>query len=377
MTTGIALLGSTGSIGTQTLDVMSSLPERFQLVSIAARNNVVLLEQQVRQFQPEIIVAREGAIIDGHSVLPTPTGLIEAATHSDVDIVVAATSGHDAIPAILAAIEAGKTIALANKEAIVCAGDLIVPLAKAHGVEIRSVDSEHSAIWQALRSGRHQEVHRLILTTSGGPFRTMSSAELAHVTFEQALHHPNWSMGAKITIDSSTLLNKGLEVIEAHWLFGVDYDAIDVITHPAQMIHSMVEFIDGSTIAQISPPDMRLPIQYALTYPDRLAGPCAKLDLRSLTEFTFEVPDTGRFPALRIAYEAGRVGGTCPTVLSATDEIAVEAFSQGKITWPGIARLLENVLSRHTPTPVRSMDDVLQADRWARHEATRLLSALS
>ncbi|MEJ7837348.1 MAG: 1-deoxy-D-xylulose-5-phosphate reductoisomerase, partial [Thermomicrobiales bacterium] len=256
MSIGIALLGSTGSIGTQTLEIIAAMPERFSLVSIAARTRTELLAEQVRHFRPQLVVAAEGTVIEGHSVSPTPAGLIEAATHPDVDIVVAATSGHDAIPAIIAAIEAGKTIALANKETIVCVGELIIPLAKKYGVQIRPVDSEHSAIWQSLRSGTHDEISRLILTTSGGPFRTLSLKELSSVTVAQALKHPNWNMGSKLTIDSSTMMNKGLEVIEAKWLFDVPYSNIDVIVHPTQIVHSMVEFVDGSTIAQLSPPDM-------------------------------------------------------------------------------------------------------------------------
>jgi 1-deoxy-D-xylulose-5-phosphate reductoisomerase len=376
MTIGIALLGSTGSIGTQTLDVLRHLPEHYSLVTIAARNRTELLEQQVREFNPKLVVARPGTEIDGYTVLPTPAGLIDAATHPEVDIVVAATSGHDAIPAIVAAIEAGKTIALANKETIVCAGELIMPLARRHGVEIRPVDSEHSAIWQSLHSGRRNEIRRLILTTSGGPFRKLSAGELDRVTVEQALRHPNWAMGSKLTIDSSTMMNKGLEVIEAHWLFDVDYDSIDVIVHPTQIIHSMVEFVDNSTIAQLSPPDMRLPIQYALTYPDRVPGPCRPLDLKTLTELTFEMPDIDRFPALRIAYEAGRRGGTYPTVLSAADEVAVGAFSQGQITWPGITRLIESVLDRHESTSDLTFEAIAEADRWAHAESARVLQAI-
>jgi 1-deoxy-D-xylulose-5-phosphate reductoisomerase len=377
MTIGIALLGSTGSIGTQTLDVVRHLPGQYSLVSVAARNRTELLEQQVREFDPQLVVAKAGTVFDGNTVLPTPAGLIEAATHPDVDIVVAATSGHDAIPAIAAAIEAGKTIALANKETIVCAGELIMPLARRHGAEIRPIDSEHSAIWQSLRAGQHDEIRRLILTTSGGPFRTLSASELDRVTVEQALRHPNWAMGSKLTIDSSTMMNKGLEVIEAHWLFEVEYDAIDVIVHPTQIIHSMVEFIDNSTIAQLSPPDMRLPIQYALTYPHRVPGPCRPLDLKTLTELTFELPDTDRFPALGIAYEAGRRGGTYPTVLSAADEVAVEAFSQGRITWPGITRLIESVLDRHESTTDLTFESIAEADRWAHAEATKVLRAIA
>ena len=377
MPLGIALLGSTGSIGTQTLDILGRMPDRFRLVSIAARNRTDLLTRQVEQFQPEIVVARSGFTLDNRSVLPTPEGLIEAVSHPDVDIVVAATSGHDAIPAIIAAIEAGKIIAIANKEPIVCAGELIIPLARKHGAEIRPVDSEHSAIWQALRSGKNSEIHRLILTSSGGPFRNFDRAALQEVTVEQALKHPSWNMGKKLTIDSSSLMNKGLEVIEAHWLFDVPYDDIQVVIQPTSIIHSMVEFVDGSTIAQLSPPDMRLPIQYALTWPDRVPGPCAKLDFTTLRTLEFDLPDLDRFPALRLAYEAGRKGQTYPTVLSAVDEIAVEAFARGELSWIGIANLIETVLEKHDPRPVSSVETILHTDRWARETARSILPALA
>ena len=377
MPLGIALLGSTGSIGTQTLDILGRMPDRFRLVSIAARNRTDLLTRQVEQFQPEIVVARSGFTLDNRSVLPTPEGLIEAVSHPDVDIVVAATSGHDAIPAIIAAIEAGKIIAIANKEPIVCAGELIIPLARKHGAEIRPVDSEHSAIWQALRSGKNSEIHRLILTSSGGPFRNFDRAALQEVTVEQALKHPSWNMGKKLTIDSSTLMNKGLEVIEAHWLFDVPYDDIQVVIQPTSVIHSMVEFVDGSTIAQLSPPDMRLPIQYALTWPDRVPGPCAKLDFTTLRTLEFDLPDHDRFPALRLAYEAGRKGQTYPTVLSAVDEIAVEAFARGELSWIGIANLIETVLEKHDPRPVSSVETILHTDRWARETARSILPDLA
>jgi len=377
MPLGIALLGSTGSIGTQTLDILGRMPDRFRLVSIAARNRTDLLTRQVEQFQPEIVVARSGFTLDNRSVLPTPEGLIEAVSHPDVDIVVAATSGHDAIPAIIAAIEAGKIIAIANKEPIVCAGELIIPLARKHGAEIRPVDSEHSAIWQALRSGKNSEIHRLILTSSGGPFRNFDRAALQEVTVEQALKHPSWNMGKKLTIDSSSLMNKGLEVIEAHWLFDVPYDDIQVVIQPTSIIHSMVEFVDGSTIAQLSPPDMRLPIQYALTWPDRVPGPCAKLDFTTLRTLEFDLPDLDRFPALRLAYEAGRKGQTYPTVLSAVDEIAVEAFARGELSWIGIANLIETVLEKHDPRPVSSVETILHTDRWARETARSILPDLA
>jgi 1-deoxy-D-xylulose-5-phosphate reductoisomerase len=281
-----------------------------------------------------------------------------------------ATSGHDAIPAVIAALEAGKIIALANKEAIVCAGELIMPLANRLGQTIRPIDSEHSAIWQSLQSGRAEDVRRILLTASGGPFRTWTSEELQTVTVEQALKHPNWSMGGKITIDSATLMNKGLELIEAHWLFATPYEQIEVVVHPEQFIHSMVEFNDRSTIAQLSPPDMRLPIQYALTWPEHAPSEFSPLDFRSVSTMSFELPDTDRFPALRLAREAGEAGRTWPTVLSAADEVAVEGFRTGRISFTEIPLVIESVLHRHEGLEVTDLDVVLAADAWAR-SATR------
>src|SRR5690606_22695284 len=265
--TRIAVLGSTGSIGTQTLDVVRQNRERFTVVGLAAGRRSEVLEEQVRECDPSTIVSGGKTGLAGKKALPSPEGLVDLATHPDVDIVVVATSGHDAIPATIAALEAGKVVALANKEAIVCAGELIMPLATL-GKTLRPVDSEHSAIWQSLQSGRKTDLRRIILTASGGPFRSWSADQLAGVTVEQALKHPNWDMGGKITIDSASLMNKGLELIEARWLFNVPYDRIEIVVHPEQFIHSMVEFNDRSTIAQLSPPDMKLPIQYALTWPE-------------------------------------------------------------------------------------------------------------
>lgn len=364
---GIAILGSTGSIGTQTLEVIVQLREHFTVVSLAARTNIDLLTRQVAAFDPQIVVARtDQATIGGKRVLPTPDGLIEAVTHPDVDIVVAATSGHDAIRATWAAIEAGKTIAIANKETIVCAGDLIMPLAARHGVEIRPVDSEHSAVWQCLQTAQQRDLARLILTASGGPFLRTPVDELANVTVEKALAHPNWSMGSKITIDSATLMNKGLEVIEAHHLFGVPYHQIEVVIHREQIVHSMVEWNDRTTIAQLSFPDMKLPIQFALTYPRRLVGPCAPLDFKRLSQMSFEELDPGQFPAFGLARDAGLQGRTYPTVLSTADEVAVGAFLDGKIGFNDIAAIVESALSAHEPNDVTDLDVIFAADRWAR-----------
>ncbi|MBA3378890.1 MAG: 1-deoxy-D-xylulose-5-phosphate reductoisomerase [Chloroflexia bacterium] len=372
--TGVAILGSTGSIGTQTLDVIAELREHFEVISLAAGNNIDLLARQVATFNPRIVVARtDGATIGGKRVLPTPEGLIEAVTHPDVDIVVAATSGHDAIRAIWAAIEASKTIAIANKETIVCAGELIIPLATKHGVEIRPVDSEHSAIWQCLQTAQQQDLARLILTASGGPFLRTSKDDLANVTVEKALAHPNWSMGSKITIDSATLMNKGLEVIEAHHLFTVPYDQIEVVIHREQIVHSMVEWNDRTTIAQLSFPDMKLPIQYALTYPRRLSGLCAPLDFTRISQMSFEVLDPNQFPAFNLARLAGNAGRTYPTVLSASDEVAVAAFLVGKIGFTQIASMVESAMSAHEPELVTDLDVVFEADRWAREYTNRII----
>ncbi|MGC4191632.1 MAG: 1-deoxy-D-xylulose-5-phosphate reductoisomerase [Thermomicrobiales bacterium] len=371
----LALLGSTGSIGTQTLEVVDHHPGRFEIVALAAGKRHDVLADQVRRYRPAIVVAENAPAIAGKPALPSPEGLMEAATHPDVDIVVVATSGHAAIPAVMAAIEAGKTIAIANKETLVCAGELIMPLARKHGVEIRTVDSEHSAIWQSLGGRPAKEADRLLLTASGGPFRTTPIAELADATVAQALAHPNFAMGGKLTIDSATMMNKGLEVIEARWLFDVPFEKIEIVIHPQQIIHSMAEFPDGSVIAQLGTPDMRLPIQYALTYPDHLRSPGTRLDFTALPALTFESPDLEKFPSLRIAREAGVAGETLPTVLSAADEVAVEAFMHGKLTFLGIPRLVETVLSHHEPRPIRNLETVLEADRWARETARALLTA--
>jgi len=375
--TGVAILGSTGSIGTQTLEVIAALGERFRVVALAAGNNIDLLARQAAAFDPELVVARTvEPTIGGKRALPTPEGLIEAATHPGVDLVVVATSGHDAIRATWAAIEAGKTIAIANKETIVCAGELIVPLAARHGAEIRPVDSEHSAIWQCLQTGHRNDLARLVVTASGGPFLQTPVGELEEVTVENALAHPNWSMGSKITIDSATMMNKGLEVIEAHHLFGVPYDRIEVVIHREQIVHSMVEWADRTTIAQMSFPDMKLPIQYALTYPQRPPGPCAPLDFTRVTGMTFAAVDEGQFPAFALARHAGVQGQTCPTVLSAADDVAVAAFLAGKIRFPQIATVVEAVLAAHSPVPVTDLDIIFETDRWAQAHAAEAVAGL-
>lgn len=374
---GVAVLGSTGSIGRQTLDVISRLPERFRVVALAAGANRELLAAQIRQFKPSIVAcdnarSEELAMLDG-TLLSGEEGLLAVATHPEADIVVVATSGHAAIVPTYRAIEAGKTIALANKETIVCAGELILPLAARSGVELRPVDSEHSAIWQALGALRRDDVARLILTASGGPFRTTPKDRLATVTAEEALAHPTWRMGGKITIDSATLMNKGLELIEAHWLFSVPYEAVDVLVHQESIVHSIVEFADGSQVAQMGLPDMRLPIQYALTYPEHAGSPCRRLDLAEIGALHFERPDLDRFPALALARRAGELGGTYPTVLSAADEVAVEAFLAGKIAFLDVARVVERALAAHTGSALTAVEDVFEVEAWARRKAGEII----
>ncbi|MBX6342639.1 MAG: 1-deoxy-D-xylulose-5-phosphate reductoisomerase, partial [Thermomicrobiaceae bacterium] len=351
MTLRLAILGSTGSIGRQTLSIVEEHPDRFEVVALAAGKNVDLLREQVARFRPRLVSVGDEpaeALAPGTEIVSGQAGLEAVATHPDADVVVVATSGHAAIRPTLQAIRAGKVIALANKEAIVCAGEIMTAEARHHGAEIRPVDSEHSAIWQCL-SVQHQpgDVAKVTLTASGGPLLHATEAELERVTVEQALSHPTWRMGSKVTIDSATLMNKGLEVIEAHWLFDLPYRAIDVVIHPQSIVHSLVSFQDGSVIAQLGVHDMRLPIQYALTYPERLCSPQRHLDLASLGTLQFLPPDTRRFPALRLAREAGEAGSTYPTVLSAADDVAVEAFLSGRLRFSEIVPVVRWVVERH------------------------------
>jgi 1-deoxy-D-xylulose-5-phosphate reductoisomerase len=374
----IALLGSTGSVGRQTLDVVRRFPEQLEIVALAAGTNQALLTEQIEQFRPHYVSAdcdvdawRYPALEVGRGI----DGLLTAATLPDVDIVVVATSGHASILPTLRAIEHGKTIALANKEAIVCAGAIIVPEARRRGVEIRPVDSEHSAIWQCLHGLRAgDDVSCITLTASGGPFLTLPLDDLAHVTIDQALSHPNWRMGAKITIDSATLMNKGLEVIEAHWLFDIPFDRISIVTHPQSVVHSLVSFQDGSVLAQFGVHDMRLPIQYALTYPAREPAPYLALNLAELGTLEFAAPDLKRFPALSIARQAGVSGGTYPAVLSAADEVAVSAFMAGEISFLRIVEIVDAVLNQHQPTYHNlTLELIAEADGWARQYARQLI----
>jgi 1-deoxy-D-xylulose-5-phosphate reductoisomerase len=379
----IALLGSTGSIGRQTLDVVRCFPEHFTVVALAARNNVALLAEQVNEFQPSLVACTadtpEGESL-AKQLLPQALrgleGLEAIATYADVDILVAATSGLIGLRPTLAAIHAGKTIALANKETLVMAGHLTTASAQAAGVDILPVDSEHSAIWQCLRGESHNEVARLIITASGGPFRNTPLEEQRQVTVAQALAHPTWRMGPKITIDSATLMNKGLEVIEAHWLFGLPYDQIEVVIHPQSIVHSMVEFVDGSIKMQAGLPSMHLPIQDALSAPYRLnnsgTGLVRPLHWPEVGALHFEALDPQHFPCFRLAREAAVRGGSYPSALVGADEEAVALFLDGQISFTQIAELIERVLELHTPIANPDVDDILNVCAWAQRTCREL-----
>jgi len=375
---GVSILGSTGSIGRQALDVLDGRPD-FRIVGLAAGKNIKLLREQIKRYGPLLVsvekeddalaLAREfaGKVPE---ILWGSQGLRAVASHPTAGVVITAVTGTAGLLPTVEAIRAGKDIALANKETLVAAGSLVTSLAAGKGVNILPVDSEHSAIWQCLRGSRPGEVESIILTASGGPFR--KEPDLERVTVSMALAHPNWSMGKKITVDSATLMNKGLEVIEARWLFGLDYDRIRVVVHPQSIIHSMVEFRDGSVMAQLGLPDMRLPIQYALTYPDRLPGNVPRLDPAKISALTFEPPDTGRFPLLDLAYRVGGRGGTLPAVMNAANEVAVELFLAGRIRFTAIYRVVEEVVGRHDIIDRPGLEEILEADRWARERARQV-----
>ncbi len=364
----LAVLGSTGSIGRQTLDVVRARPDLFSVVGLAGGSNLPLLAQQANEFGPtEISTSAPHAEHLGALRRPArQVSLSEMACSPDVDLVVVATAGRAGLLPTLAALQAGKQIALANKEALVVAGELVMAAAKAAGVQIRPIDSEHSALWQCLWGEDRSRVSRLLLTASGGAFRDLPVEELAAVTPERALKHPTWLMGPKVTVDSATLMNKGLEVMEAHWLFGADYDQIEVVLHRESIVHSMVEFVDGSIKAQLGVPDMRLPIMCALGYPERLQSPFGRLDVCALGSLSFGPVDLKRYPCLSLALQAGRAGGTYPAVLSAADEIAVEAFLSGRIGFTAIASIVSEIMERHVSLPADSLQAILSADTWAR-----------
>jgi 1-deoxy-D-xylulose-5-phosphate reductoisomerase len=383
----IALLGSTGSIGRQTLDVVRAFPQHFRVVALAARQNMLLLAEQAREFAPDLVACSAEdsvALAQLDDLLPGalrgPEGLLAAASYPDADVLVVATSGVSSLRPTLAAIQAGKAVATANKEPLVIAGALVMGEAARHGTTVLPIDSEHSAIWQCLRGEAHDSIRRIIITASGGPFRTMPREAMASVTVEQALAHPTWRMGSKITIDSATLMNKGLEVIEAHWLFDVPYERVAVVVHPQSIIHSMVEFKDGSMKMQASLPTMHLPIQEALSHPVRLDGAEAHLlpdlDLARIGHLDFEPLDRERFPCFGLALDAARRGGTFPAVLVGADEVAVDLFLQGAIGLMEIPARIERVLADHEADAVAvpDLDDLLAAYEWARARCGEMAS---
>lgn len=381
---GISILGSTGSIGRNTLRVVEHLQGQFRVVALGAGSNVDELAAQIDQFKPELVAVRdESAAAELSSklrdhkpeIVTGEPGLVAVATHRDAETVVSATVGAVGFVPTLRAIEAGKRVALANKETLVMAGELMTSAAARSGAEILPVDSEHNAIHQCLRGESVKEVRRLILTASGGPFRTKSKAEIESATVEEALDHPNWKMGDKISIDSATLMNKGLEVIEAKWLFGFDADRISVVVHPQSVIHSMVELVDGSIIAQLGVTDMKHAIQYALTYPERFENCLPGLDFTKTSQLTFEEPDIDRFPCLALAYRALCSGGTMPAVLNAANEVAVAEFLAGKIRLVDIPKIITAVMDAHDPTAVTDLDSILAADSWARTHAGLALAS--
>ena len=377
----VAILGSTGSIGKSALSVVDAHADRLTVVGLAAGENSDLLAEQIAKYQPGIVSMASGAAVDRLKQAGTSRvriagsgrdGLVEVATAADADVVLCASSGTEALEAVLAAIEHKKTIALANKEVLVMAGGIVMDAARRHGVAILPVDSEHNAIHQCLHGRDEGEVKRLILTASGGPFRGRSASELQGVTAEEALRHPTWRMGRKITIDSATLMNKGLEVIEAHWLFGVGADRIDVVVHPQSVVHSMVELTDGSVIAQLGVTDMRLPIQYAFSYPERWAASLPSLDLVRAGRLDFDVPDTKAFPCLALAYRALEAERSLPVVMNAANEVAVAKFLDGRLGFPAIAQVIEHTMAGHTPSNVATLAEVRAVDAQAREHAAEL-----
>jgi 1-deoxy-D-xylulose-5-phosphate reductoisomerase len=387
----LAILGSTGSIGRQCLSVVEALPERFGVLGLAAGGNLEELIGQIERHEPEVVSVgdaqkadelsrrlREKGIASVPEIHHGPEGMLAVGTHSKADIVVSAAVGVVGLEATYEAVKQGKTVALSNKEVLVAAGELVMAAAKKAGRELLPVDSEHNAVHQCLRGGTHGEVRRLVLTASGGPFRKTPLAALANVTTEQALAHPNWRMGNRISIDSATMMNKGFEIIEARWLFGMRPEQIDVVVHPQSTIHSMVEFVDGSVLAQLGPTDMRMPIQYALTYPERVASNNqVALDWTKLKRLDFQKASTRRFPCLRLAREAMKKGGALPCALNAADEVAVAAFLERRLPFLGIAEVIERVLERTPRVKFEKMEDVLTADAEARRMAREEVGKLT
>lgn len=385
----ITLLGSTGSIGTQTLDIVAQYPEQFRIVGLTAGRNVKLFAQQIRQFRPEIVAICDEdklqelqeaiADIDPQPILLAgEAGVVEVAKYGDAQAVVTGIVGCAGLLPTIAAIEAGKDIALANKETLIAGGPVVNPLIAKHGVKILPADSEHSAIFQCLQGVVSGGLRRIILTASGGAFRDLPVEKLATVKVADALKHPNWSMGQKITIDSATLMNKGLEVIEAHYLFGMDYDDIDIVIHPQSIIHSLIELQDTSVLAQLGWPDMRLPLLYALSWPERIHTDWPQLDLVKSGDLTFREPDHHKYPCMQLAYAAGRAGGSMPAVLNAANEQAVALFLEEKIQFLDIPKVIEKVCDKHQPDNCQSplLDDIIAADKWARQEVLAVSEVL-
>ena len=384
----IVILGSTGSIGTSTLDIVERFPDEFRVAGLSAATNDEKLEEQIRRFKPRMVALSNGSAAAHRclrraaadppvEILSGTEGVVQVASISEAEMVISAIVGGAGLVPTLAAIRANKHIALANKEPMVMAGKLMQEEARKHGVRIFPVDSEHSAIFQSLEGHRLEDVRRLILTASGGALWTLTKEELQDVTPERALQHPNWKMGAKITIDSATLMNKGLEVVEARWLFDIPESRIDVLIHRESIIHSLVEYQDRSMIAQLGLPDMRTPISYAMRYPERMPLDLPSLDLTEIGKLTFCKPDHDRFPCLGLGYESLRVGGTMPATMNAANEVAVEAFLNGGIRFIDIAEIIRSTMEAHQPREVESLDDALETDRWAREKAEALVHALA
>ena len=378
----ISILGSTGSIGVSTLEIVAAHPDRFQVIALSAGSNIDLLIEQIEQFSPKLVavITEESArklksMLNGKKpeILFGVPGMVAVATVAESDLVVAAIVGAAGLVPTAAAIQAGKDLALANKETLVTAGHLIMEMVRRKGINLYPVDSEHSAVFQSMQGHRRADVKKIILTASGGPFFNYPIEKLAQVTIDEALNHPNWSMGRKITIDSATMMNKGLEVIEARWLFDISAEKISVHIHPQSIIHSMVEYVDGCVMAQLGVPDMKAPIAYALTYPERVETGVKPLDLTSLAGLSFFSPDYSRFPALRLAYQAMKAGESMPTVLNAANEVAVEAFLEGRIRFIDIPTIIEKTMDSHPVQRLTSIEEVLLVDRWGRDKAHEIL----
>jgi len=378
----IAILGSTGSIGKNALRVIDALGAGYEVVALSGHSSVELLAEQARKYRPKYVAVTNADCVKGFSdlvgglgvkILAGPDALTEIAELDEVDVVLTAVVGAAGLPALLAAAEKGKTLAIANKEPLVIAGELLTGTAKENGGLILPVDSEHSAIFQAMQAGSHEEVRKIILTASGGPFRGATVEEIRNVTLEQALAHPVWDMGPKVTIDSATMANKAFEVIEARWLFDMPVEKIDVLVHPESIVHSLVEFVDGSVIAQLGLPDLCLPIQYALTYPERVEGIAKCLRLEEIGKLTFEKPDLEKFGALALGFEVGRMGGAAPVVFNAANEVAVEEFLAGRIKFVTIVELIEHCVTKHDVKRRVSLEDIYEADAWARRKVIECL----